>query len=322
VDRTHHHRHEVHLAGNRLRIAFFLTLAILVVEALVGYWANSLALMSDAGHILTDVFALGLAWLALQRSQRPPDQRNTYGYQRAGILAALVNAILLIIIALIIGVEAYGRALHPEHVAGLPIIAAALLAILVNGFIALGIHVEGRKNLNVRAALLHVFGDMAASAIVIVSGLVILLTHAYIIDPILSWVIALLIAFGAWRIATETLNILMEATPRGLDVMAVAAAMREVPGVEDVHDLHIWALSDGFRLLSAHVTVPEQLLSSTATLLADLRMLLRQRFAIDHATIELECSDCRVPISRPIVISSDLQAPNAEPHRSDSEGGA
>lgn len=298
---THFHSHAGN-TGSRLLLAFVLTLVILAVEAGVGFASNSLALLSDAGHILTDVFALGLAWLALKRSARPADERNTYGYQRTGILAALANAVILIVIALIISGEAYSRVMHPQKVSGFPVIVAALLAIGVNTVIAYGLRGDGHNNLNVRAALLHVIGDIAASVAVVASGIIILLTHAYIVDPILSWLIALLIAFGAWRIVSETLGILMEATPKDLDVSVIASAMREIPGVDGVHDLHVWALSDGLRLLSAHVKAPDQSLGSTATLVADLRILLARRFGIQHATIEVECDDCSLPLTRPITM--------------------
>jgi cobalt-zinc-cadmium efflux system protein len=301
------HSHEVHGSGtgSRLLVAFCLTVVILAVDAAVGFAANSLALLSDAGHILTDVFALGLAWLALKRSTRPADERNTYGYQRTGILAALANAVILIVIALFISVEAFGRVQHPQQVSGLPVILAALVALAVNTIIAYSLRSDGHENLNIRAALLHVIGDIGASVAVVVSGVIIVLTHAYVVDPILSWLIALLIAFGAWRIVSETVGILMEATPKDLDVAVIASAMREIPGVEGVHDLHVWALSDGLRLLSAHVQAPDQPLGSTAPLLADLRILLSRRFGIQHATIEVECEDCSLPTIRPITMQPD-----------------
>jgi cobalt-zinc-cadmium efflux system protein len=295
---THRHSHD--MTGERLRNAFFLTLVILVVEVVAGYAANSLALLSDAGHILTDAFALGLAWFAARLAARPADERNTFGYQRSSILAALLNAAVLLLITVFIGIEAFMRVRHPEHVQGGLVIVAALLAIVVNAYIAFGLRGEGEENLNVRAALLHVTGDIAASVAVIVAGVVILVWGAYLADPLLSFFIALLIAYGAWQIVRDTVLILMEGTPRGVDLDLLREAMSEVPGVTEVHDLHVWALSDGFRLLTAHVLAPEQSLSDTAALLADLKLLLRRRFHIEHSTIEVECVDCRVPQRRPI----------------------
>lgn len=300
---SHNHGHHVHharLAGRALRTAFLLTLGILVVEAVAGYLANSLALMSDAGHILTDAVALALAWYAMRLSAMPADSRNTFGYRRSGILAALANAAVLIAVAGVVGVEAVLRLRHPEHVAGGLVIVAALGAIAVNTYIALALQRERHENLNVRAAFLHVIGDLGASTAVVISGIAILLWHAYLLDPILSLGIVVLIAFGAWQIVRDTVLILMEATPRGVDLEAIEAAMKEIPGVEDVHDLHVWALADGFYLLSAHVTVPDQTLADVSNLLDNLKTLLHRRFHIEHATIETECMDCRVPQRRPI----------------------
>lgn len=297
-DHTLHHHH--HAAGNRLRTAFFLTLIILVVEIVAGYAAHSLALLADAGHILTDAFALGLAWFAARAAQTPPDENNTFGYQRSGILAALLNAAVLIVIAGAALVGAISRFRHAEHVQGGLVLVAASAALLVNLYIASGLRQQGRSNLNVRAALLHVVSDAAASVAVMVGGALILVWHVYVVDPVLTVGIAILIALGAWQIARDTVGILMEGTPAGMDLDALRAAMREVPGVQDVHDLHVWALADGFGLLSAHVTVPEQSLADIADLLADLKLMLRNRFHIEHATIETECIDCRMVRRRPV----------------------
>lgn len=284
----------------RLRTALFLTLLILGVELIAGYLANSLALLSDAGHILTDAFALGLAWFATWMSSLPPDERNTFGYQRSSILAALVNAAILILIAGFVGVEAFVRLRHPQPVSGGLVVIAAIAAILVNSYIAIALHREGDLNLNVRAALIHVLGDIAASAGVILSGLVIIAWHAYFADALLSFFIAALIGYGAWQIVRDTILILMEGTPTGVELQRLRSAMLEVPGVLDVHDLHVWSLSDGFRLLSAHVRVPDQSLADTVHLVTDVKAVLHRRFHIEHATIEVECLDCRVPQPRPI----------------------
>lgn len=295
----HVHQH----ADSALRTAFFLTIGILVIEVIAGAAANSLALLADAGHILTDVVALGLAWFATRLARRPADESNTYGYRRSGILAALANAGILIAVVLVIAAEAILRLRHPESVRGGIVVPAAALAFLVNGYIAVALHGDD-GNLNVRAALLHVIGDMAASVGVIVAGVLILLWHVDAADPIISLVIAVLIAVGAWRIVRESVVILMEGTPPDVDLDAVRRVMLDVPGVEDVHDLHVWALADGFRLLTAHVAIPDQSLADTATLLSDVKYVLRRRFAIEHATIEPECEDCRIPPRRLIRLES------------------
>src|SRR5690348_8306464 len=240
----------------KLRLALGLTLAILVIELAGGLLSHSLALLSDAGHVLTDVFALGLAWFAFEQSKRPADRRRSYGYQRVGILAALVNAATLIVIVVAIGVEATRRLIAPAHVEGGIVIATALVAIAINAFVILTLRAHAH-NLNLRAALLHVTGDVAASAGVVVAGAVILLTGWLYIDPILSLGIAGLIAFGAWRIAMETVNLLMEGTPVGIDIAAVESSIKNAAHVTGVHDLHVWALSSKTNALSMHVVVDD-----------------------------------------------------------------
>lgn len=296
----HEHGHQHHLAGRALGTAFALTGIILLVEAVGGYISGSLALMSDAGHILTDLAALGLAWFVTHLSQRPATEQHTFGYQRSRILAALANATVLLLVAAVVAVEAVTRIGHPQAVQGGLVIVAAVLAIAVNLYIAIVLHRHEEGDLNVRTALLHVVSDIAASAGVVVAGIFALTLHLYIVDPIVSLLIVGLITYGAWQIIRDTVVILMEGAPRGLDLAEVRKAMLEVPGVDDVHDLHVWALSDGYRLLSAHVSVPDQALADTSTLLADIKFLLHQRFHIEHATIEPECVDCRVPPRRVI----------------------
>jgi len=276
----------------RLRVALGLTLAVLVLELAGGLLSHSLALLSDAGHVLTDVFALGLAWFAFEQSKRPADRRRSYGYQRAGIVAALVNSAVLIVVVLAIGVEAVRRLLAPEPVQGGLVIATALGAIAINVFVILALRGD-RRNLNLRAALLHVTGDVAASAGVIVAGVVILLTGWLYVDPLLSLAIAALIAYGAWGIARETLNMLMEGTPPEIDLGAVTAEIQRQPAVKSVHDLHVWALSSESVALSAHVVTDDQSLADAEHLMRDIEQKLCERFAIGHSTIQVEsCHPC------------------------------
>lgn len=282
------------MAGSRLRIALALTAVILVVEAAAGWFAHSLALLSDAGHILTDVFALGLAWFAVSQSQRPADDRRTYGYHRAGILAANLNAMLLVLIVAVIAYEAVQRLLHPEHVQGGLVIAAALVAIAVNAFISLQLRGEAR-DLNVRAALLHVFGDLAASAGVVISGLAILLTGWLYADPLVSLLIAAIVAWSGVGILREASNILLEGMPPELDLEVVRAEMRSPSLVDSVHDLHIWSLAPGQVALSAHVVVKQPDLDTAASedLVRELEEKLCRRFDIGHTTIQVEaCHPC------------------------------
>src|SRR3984893_4192523 len=211
------HQHTHNMAKQSLRLAFFLTLLILGAELIGGFLANSLALLSDAGHVITDIFALGLAWFAIVQAERPANARKTFGYHRVGILAAFVNAVTLILIAVVILWEAVQRFQHPEPVQPLIMFLSAGIGIAVNLYIGFGLHKES-DNLNVRAATLHVFGDVGASAAVIVAGIIILLTGWTIADPILSVGIAALIGVGAWRILRETVDILMESVPKDISI--------------------------------------------------------------------------------------------------------
>ena len=278
--------------GATLRRALLLTVVILLVELAGGLASHSLALLSDAGHVLTDIFALGLAWFALEQSKRPADRRRSYGYQRVSILAALVNAVTLIVIVLAIGYEAVRRLMAPEPVQGGIVILAALIGIAVNTYVILGLRGD-TKSLNIRAAFLHVAGDIGASVGVVVAGAVILLTGWLYIDPLLSLGIAALIAFGAWGIVRETVNLLMEGTPTEVDLGQVT---REITGTERVaglHDLHVWALSSEETALSVHVVVGECPLSDAEHLVSALEQRLCSRFDIGHTTIQVEsCHPC------------------------------
>jgi cobalt-zinc-cadmium efflux system protein len=275
-----------------LRTAFWLTIVILLVEVAGGLVAHSLALLSDAGHVLTDVVALALAWFAATQAERPADARKTFGYHRIGILAAQVNAATLFLIVAAIGVEALQRLRSPQPVTPWVMFAAAGLGLLVNLYIGIGLRAQGGESLSVRAAMLHVFGDVAAGAAVIVGGVIIALTGWYPADPLISLIIAALITIGAWRVLRASLDILMEATPRGLNVTRLADDMAAMPGVSGVHDLHVWSIAGGMHALSAHVQVANRPLADCDALLERLNQLLRDRYHIAHTTIQMECAAC------------------------------
>ncbi|TMF89201.1 MAG: cation transporter [Chloroflexi bacterium] len=278
--------------GARLRLGLALTLAVLLIEFAGGLFSHSLALLSDAGHVLTDVFALGLAWFAVEQSKRPADQRRTYGYQRVSILAALLNAITLIVIVLAIAIEAVRRLMDPAPVQGGLVIATALVAIAINAFVILTLRGD-RDNLNLRAAMLHVTGDVAASVGVVIAGAVILLTGWLPIDPLLSLAIAALIAYGAWGIVRETVNLLLEGTPREVDLAAVRTEITGTKLVTGVHDLHVWALSSDEMALSCHIVIDDTSLGDAEHVVRDLESKLCDRFAIGHTTIQVEsCHPC------------------------------
>jgi cobalt-zinc-cadmium efflux system protein len=278
--------------GATLKKALALTCVIIAVELAGGLVSHSLALLSDAGHVLTDVFALGLAWFAVEQSKRPADRRRSYGYQRVSILAALVNSVTLIVIVIVIAFEAVRRLTHPEPVQGAVVIVSALVAIAVNVYVVFGLRGHG-KSLNLRAALLHVTGDIGASVGVVVAGAVILLTGWLYIDPILSLGIAVLIAYGAWRIVQETVNLLLEGTPADINLSDVTSEITKTEHVISVHDLHVWALSSEAMALSAHVVLEECPLGDAEHVVRDLEGRLCGRFAIGHTTIQVEsCHPC------------------------------
>ncbi|MGH2495801.1 MAG: cation diffusion facilitator family transporter [Ktedonobacteraceae bacterium] len=283
------HNHSHGMAKQSLRLAFFLTMLILVAELVGGFVANSLALLSDAGHVVTDIFALGLAWFAVVQAERPSNARKTFGYHRVGILAALANAVTLILIAVVILWEAVQRFQHPEPVQPLIMFLSAGIGIAVNLYIGFGLRKEG-DSLNVRAATLHVFGDVGASAGVIIAGIVILLTGWTIVDSLLSVGIAALIAVGAWRILRETTDILLEAVPKGLSMPDLVRDMREVEGVQDVHDLHVWCITSNMYALSCHIMIDDVPQSKSSIILQSLNKMLNEQYHIGHATIQFECS--------------------------------
>ncbi len=285
---NHHHNHAASLTRGRLRLAFLLTIMILVAEVAGGLLSGSLAVLSDAGHVVTDLFALGLAWFASAQAARPANARNTFGYHRVGILAALTNAITLLLIAVVILVEAALRFAQPEPVQPVVMFLAAAVGIGVNLFIAFVLRREDEDNLNARGALLHVLGDVAASVGVVVAGVVILLTGWTLADPILSVGIAALIAVSAFRLVRETLGILMEATPRGIRIPALVNDIRGVKGVRGVHDLHVWSIASGMRALSCHAVIDDLPPSGSAPILDRISKMLLQKYQIGHTTIQFE----------------------------------
>lgn len=281
------HNHTHGMARKTLRLAFFLTLIVLAAEVAGGLIANSLALLSDAGHVFTDIFALGLAWFATAQAERPANAQNTFGYHRVGILAALVNAITLILITIWIFWEALQRLQHPEAVQPWAMFVSASVGIVVNLVIGFGLRKE-KENLNVRAAALHVFGDVAASVAVIVSGLVILLTGWSLADPIISLGIAVLIALGAWRILRETTDILLEAVPKEINLSSLVRDMMLVGGVKDVHDLHVWCITNGMYALSCHAQIEDLPPSQSTSILTSLETTLQEKYHIGHTAIQFE----------------------------------
>ncbi|KEO83981.1 cation diffusion facilitator family transporter [Tumebacillus flagellatus] len=269
-----------------MKTAFFLTLIILVVEIVGAVISHSLALLSDAGHVLTDIAAIGLSWYAMQQAQKPANEKMTFGYHRAGILAAFVNASTLLVIAVIILWQAYARFQNPEPVGSTWMFISASVGLVLNLYLGFGLSKE--DNINVRSAVLHILGDAAASAGVILGGLIILFTGWYVVDPILSVLIAVLIAFGAWKIVKQTVGILMEGTPHGISLNQIAEIIRSVEGVHDVHDLHVWSITSGKNALSCHVVLDGAMtIEESQSILREIEHHLSHQ-KIGHVTIQTE----------------------------------
>lgn len=286
----HHHDHadvfHTHAPAGKMKRAFFLTLIILAAECIGGVLSHSLALLSDAGHVLTDLAAIGLSWYALNQARKPADAKMTYGYHRSGILAALINGVTLFVITLLILWEAFGRFQRPEAVSSTWMFISASVGLLLNLYMGLGLRHE--ENISVRSAVLHMMGDAAASAGVIVAGIIISLTGWYEIDPLLSVLIALLIAVGAWRIVQQTTEILMEGTPKGIHIDQVVATMQGIDGVQDIHDMHIWSITAGKNALSCHAVLDGGLtIRDSQAILRNLEHAL-VHLGIGHVTIQVE----------------------------------
>ena len=275
----------------RIRIALALTAGILVIELSAGFLAHSLALLSDAGHVVTDLLVLALSAFALRYGDRPATARKTFGYHRVGILVALFNALLLTAIVLGIVVEAFRRLQHPAPVQGSLMSVAAAVALAVSLVIAFSLRPLA-GDLTVRSLLIHIWGDAGASAGVLVAGLVILGTRWVTIDPLLSLGIAALIAWSAWRVVASAVDILLEGTPPDVDPDAVVRSVRGVPGVRDLHDLHVWSLGSQSRAMSAHLLIDDQQVSQAQAILAEVREIVAHRFGIEHTTIQFEREVC------------------------------
>jgi cobalt-zinc-cadmium efflux system protein len=283
----------------RLTIALVLTSAYLVAEVIGGLLTNSLALLADAGHMLTDVAALGLALFAVWLVERPASPQRTYGYLRAEILAALINGAALLAVCGWIVIEAVRRLQSPPEILGAGMFAVASGGLVVNLLVMRVLHGAHSENLNLRAAWLHVLGDALGSVAVIVGALLVWGFGWSWADPVASIAVALLIVVSAWGLVAEATSVLMESAPRGLDVDEVRSAILATPGVAGLHDLHIWSITTGLVCLSVHVVAQADL--PRGVLLRRLRPMLHERFGIVHTTIQVEpddyegCSEARCP---------------------------
>jgi cobalt-zinc-cadmium efflux system protein len=290
---VHVHTHGEGSPKQVLKISLGVTLAYIVLLIIAGIRGHSLALLSEAGHNLSDFLALLLSLVAVYLQSRPASSTKTYGYHRAGVLAALVNAVSLVVVSFFIFYEAFRRIQHPEPVQAKLMMWVAAAGVVMNGVIALLLYRSG-GDVNVRSALLHEVGDTLSTAAVIGGGWAILLTGNYWIDPALSFAIGALILWSGFGIVRETLNILLEGTPRGLKLELVETAIRSVDGVNGVHDLHVWCIGSETRALSCHISIADIPPSVSERILHDVKDALHHGFQIDHTTIQFEHEVCEV----------------------------
>lgn len=283
---NHAHRYVRKRGKSRLRLVLVLTSLFFVVEVLGGLWTNSLALLSDAGHMLSDMFALGLSLFAFWLSSRKPSPTKTYGYYRFEVVSAFINGVLLILIALWIFGEAYSRFQEPAAVKSVPMLVIAVLGLMINLLGIYLLHEIGTKNINIRGAMFHLIGDAAGSVGAITAAIAISLTGWTFFDPLVSVLIGLLIIYSAWRLLWDVVNILMQGVPPHIDLDGIKQEMLSVDGVIGLCDLHIWSLTSEVESLSAHVVVED--MGRNKEILEKLTCLIRDRFGINHVTLQIE----------------------------------
>ena len=289
-----------HISG-KFKVAIALTAVTLVAEVAGGLWTNSLALLSDAAHVFLDLFALILSLAAVQLAALPTSERHTYGFHRSEVFASFINGLTVFLMGIGILSEAWGRFAAPEPVKSGPMLLIAVIGLVMNLLAAKTLHSHSHDDLNVKSAFLHVVGDAAASVGVIIGGIVMYYTGWYLLDALLSAAIGLLILAVAGRVLRDSVHILMEGAPRGLDLAEVAAAIRAVEGVQDLHHLNVWSVCSHITALSVHVEIAAGYDDRRSDLLHRVEHALEHRFHITHTTIQLECSDCNGgPLIKPL----------------------
>ena len=278
--------------SQRLKITLVIVVVIMVAEVIGGALSNSLALLGDAGHMLVDALALGMSLLAIRIARRPATATKTYGYHRVEIMAALANGVTLVLVAVYIFYEAYQRFLNPPVVQTTLMLVVATIGLLAN---LIGIWLlkgVSRGNLNIKAAFWHVLGDTISSVGVIVAGIIIAITGWGVVDPSIAVFIGVIILWGAVRLVRESVDILLEAVPKHIQMDKVIETIKNVPGVEDVHDIHIWTITSGMHALSAHLLIEDQTVSRSAEIVKTVNQDLARYFDIGHTTLQIESPNC------------------------------
>lgn len=298
---SHDHAHRI-VGRKRLGAAIILTVMVMIVEVVGGLLANSLALLSDAGHMLTHVFALGMSFFAIILAARPATKEKTYGYFRAEVLAAFVNGIALFFITAYILYEAVLRIITPEPVKETEMFLVALLGLIANGVSVILLGGVGQKDINIKSAFLHVIGDTASSVAVVIGAVVMAYTGNSIVDPILSLLISVLIVIWAFGLLHESGNILLEATPKHINIDEVAGSIKEkIEGVKEVHDVHLWVLTSHMYAMTAHILVDDIKISKSEKILNQINQLVEQEFNISHTNIQFESLqfNCEEAVTQP-----------------------
>lgn len=290
AEMVHHSTEDEQTISKGLRLAIILSVGTFAVEVMGGVVSNSLALLSDSGHVFLDVFALALSYYAVRLAMRPATDEATFGLHRAEVLASLANGLSLIVVAGLIFYFAYGRFLDPPRIQGVVMLSVAVVGLCANLFVAW--RIKGFKSLNVRSAYLHVLGDALSSVAVVAGGVAIQLGQVYWIDPVLSFLIAALIAGGSLKILVESVDILLEKVPRHMAPEHLVEEIRGIGGVKDVHDMHVWSICSNCHAMSAHIVLNDDAKSRSASVLQVITEHLRKKHGIEHTTIQIEDERC------------------------------
>ncbi len=291
---AHEAESHLHRRGSQaLRVSLFITATWFLIELIAGFYTNSLALIADASHMMTDLAALLLSLVAMKISTRPATHQKTYGYVRAEILAALANGVLLVLISVYIFYEAYTRFMVPVVVRGREMLIVAITGLAANVATAALLFRSRDENLNIRGAFLHVIGDTLGSVGAIVAGILMVGWKLYVADPIISLIVALLVLYSSWNLVRESVDVLLEGTPRHLNIGKILGDLGSVQGVISVHDLHVWSISSNMPAMSCHVVLQRG--SDRDAILAQLSLLMREKYRIQHTTIQIETENLILP---------------------------
>jgi cobalt-zinc-cadmium efflux system protein len=287
-----HNHGSTFTTGNKLKFSLFLSIIIFVAEIIGGIMSNSLALLSDAGHVLADIIALGLSWYGVRQAEKLANSRMTFGYHRVGVIVAIINALTIFLIAGIILYEAYRRFQSPPDVKSGIMLGVAVIGLLANLLVTYWLRQEQKSNINVRSAFWHAMGDALASVGVIAGGIIMLITGQRLVDPIVSVVISLIILTAAWSIFREGFRVILEAVPKDVNVLSMINALKQIPGVKDVHDVHVWSISPELRAMNGHILIDDTSLSQAALIRAEIEKIVRDQYHVEHTTLQMECRSC------------------------------